>query len=70
MCRQHARRGRADIAFALNNATLPFALRLANLGAEGAMAADPHFANGLDVMGGKIRHEAVAEALDLPYEPA
>ena len=50
-------------AFALNNATLPFALRLANHGAEGAMAADPHLANGLNVMGGKIMHKAVAEAL-------
>lgn len=53
-------------AFALNNATLPFALRLANLGAEAAMAADPHLANGLNVSGGKIRHQAVADALDLP----
>ena len=52
-------------AFALNNATLPFALRLANLGAEGAMAADPHLANGLNVMGGKIMHKAVADALGL-----
>ncbi|MBX9882160.1 MAG: alanine dehydrogenase [Sphingomonas sp.] len=53
-------------AFALNNATLPFVLKLANLGAEAAMAADPHLANGLNVSGGKIRHAAVAEALDLP----
>jgi alanine dehydrogenase len=57
-------------AFALNNATLPFAIKLANLGAEEAMRQDPHLANGLNVSGGKIRHEAVAEALDLPYEPA
>ena len=57
-------------AFALNNATLPFALKIANLGAEEAMRQDPHLANGLNVSGGKIRHEAVAEALDLPYEPA
>lgn len=56
--------------FALNNATLPFALKLANLGAEKAMAADPHLANGLNVSGGKIRNEPVAEALGLPYEPA
>jgi alanine dehydrogenase len=56
--------------FALNNATLPFALKLANLGAEAAMAADEHLANGLNVSGGKIRHEAVAEALALAYEPA
>ena len=57
-------------AFALNNATLPFALKLAKLGAEGAMKADPHLANGLNVSGGKIRHQAVADALDLPYEAA
>jgi len=54
-------------AFALNNATLPFVLRLANLGAEGAMAADRHLAAGLNVMGGQIRHKAVADALDLPF---
>jgi len=56
-------------AFALNNATLPFVLKLANLGADKAMAADPHLAAGLNVAGGKIRHRAVAEALDLPFNP-
>ncbi|MES2097906.1 MAG: alanine dehydrogenase [Pseudomonadota bacterium] len=55
-------------AFALNNATLPFALKLANMGAEAAMKADPHLANGLNVYKGKITHRAVAEALDLPFE--
>ena len=55
-------------AFALNNATLPFVLRLANLGGEAAMAADPHLANGLNVSGGKIRHKAVADALHLPLD--
>jgi len=55
-------------AFALNNATLPFALKLANMGAEAAMKADPHLANGLNVYKGKITHQAVAEALDLPFE--
>ncbi|ARS26068.1 alanine dehydrogenase [Sphingomonas sp. KC8] len=54
-------------AFALNNATLPFVLKLASLGAEAAMAADPHLANGLNVSAGKIRHQAVADALDLPF---
>src|SRR5437868_2540565 len=57
-------------AFALNNATLPFVIKIANLGAEAAMKADPHLAAGLNVSGGKIRHQAVAEALGLPYEPA
>ena len=54
--------------FALNNATLPFALKLANVGAEAAMAADKHLANGLNVSDGKIRLKAVAEALGLPLD--
>jgi alanine dehydrogenase len=54
-------------AFALNNATLPFVLKLASQGAEAAMKSDPHLANGLNVSDGKIRHEAVAEALNLPF---
>ena len=57
-------------AFALNNATLPFALKIANLRADKAMKADPHLAAGLNVSGGKIRHEAVAEALELEFVPA
>ena len=55
-------------AFALNNATLPFALKLANQGAEAAMKADPHLAAGLNVYKGKIAYKAVADDLDLPYE--
>ncbi len=55
-------------AFALNNATLPFVLKLANLGAEAAMRADPHLANGLNVYKGKIAFKAVADDLDLPFE--
>jgi alanine dehydrogenase len=53
-------------AFALNNATLPFVVKLADLGAEAAMAADPHLAAGLNISGGVIRHPAVAESLGLP----
>ena len=53
--------------FALNNATLPLIVRLANEGAEAAMAAHPGLAEGLNVAKGKIRHKAVAEALDLPF---
>jgi alanine dehydrogenase len=56
-------------AFALNNVTLPFVMKIAKLGAEEAMRRDSHLANGLNVSGGKVRHQAVAEALDLPYEP-
>ena len=54
--------------FALNNATLPFAVKLANLGAEAAMRADPHLAAGLNVYRGKIAYKAVADDLDLPFE--
>ncbi|MGN6375186.1 MAG: alanine dehydrogenase [Sphingomonas sp.] len=55
-------------AFALNNATLPFAVKLANVGAEAAMRADKHLANGLNVSNGKIRHPAVAEAFGMPFD--
>ena len=41
-------------------------MKLADLGAEAAMAADPHLAAGLNVAGGKIRYAAVAELLGLP----
>jgi alanine dehydrogenase len=34
------------------------------------MRQDRHLAVGLNVSGGKIRHQAVAEALDLPFEAA
>ncbi|QLC24080.1 alanine dehydrogenase [Parasphingopyxis algicola] len=53
--------------FALNNATLPYVIQLANKGPDKAMADNPHLAAGLNVSGGKIRYEAVAEALDLPF---
>ena len=53
--------------FALNNATLPFVLKLADHGAAGAMKADAHLAAGLNVAAGKIRHAAVAEALGVEY---
>ena len=53
-------------AFALNNATLPFVLKLARMGADAALAADPYLATGLNVSAGKVRHPAVAEALGLP----
>ena len=51
---------------ALGNATLPYVLKLAKLGADAAIAADPHLAAGLNVSGGKLHIAAVAEALGLP----
>lgn len=53
--------------FALNNATLPFILQLANLGYKEAMLADPHLLNGLNVFKGKLTHKAVASALRQQY---
>src|SRR3546814_17365725 len=56
--------------FALNNATLPFVMKLAKLGPEAAMSADSHIASGLNVSAGKIRPKAVAEATGMPLRPA
>jgi alanine dehydrogenase len=56
--------------FALNNATLPFVLALANKGWKKAMAEDPHLRAGLNVYDGKVTHPAVANALGLPYSSA
>ncbi|WP_299396662.1 alanine dehydrogenase [Pelagibius sp.] len=56
--------------FALNNATLPFTLALANKGHRRALAEDPHLKEGLNVAGGKITYRAVAEAHNLDYMPA
>ncbi len=55
-------------AFALNNATLPFTLALANKGYRQALQDDPHLANGLNVYEGAITHEAVAKDLGKPYK--
>jgi alanine dehydrogenase len=55
--------------FALNNATLPFALRLANQGWKGALRADAHLANGLNVHQGHVTNEAVAQDLGMDYRP-
>lgn len=49
--------------FALNNATLPFALALADKGWRQALADDAHLLDGLNVAHGEITHPAVAEAL-------
>ncbi len=54
-------------AFALNNATLPFTLALANKGYNQALKDDPHLAAGLNVYQGAIAHEAVAKDLGKDY---
>ena len=51
---------------ALNNATLPFGLALADHGLE-ALRKDPHLARGLNVLKGEITYPAVAEAMGLGW---
>jgi alanine dehydrogenase len=55
---------------ALNNATLPFAVALANKGAKKACGDDPHLMNGLNIHDGQVTYKAVADALKLKYTPA
>jgi alanine dehydrogenase len=56
--------------YALNNATLPFVLALADKGWRRALAEDPHLCAGLNVAHGKLTHPEVARALGLDYFPA
>ncbi len=55
--------------FALNNATLPFGIALANKGWKQACKDDAHLANGVNVSGGFITYEAVAKDLGKEYRP-
>ena len=56
---------------ALNNATLPYAINLANNGWQKAMQNDPHLLNGLNIHQGKLTYKAVAKAQELDYtEPS
>jgi len=55
---------------ALNNATLPFVLALADKGWRTALSQDPHLLAGLNVCDGKVTCQPVAEAQGLAYTPA
>jgi alanine dehydrogenase len=55
---------------ALNNATLPFVLALAEHGWRGALDGDPHLRDGLNICEGRLTHPAVAHDLGLPLTPA
>jgi alanine dehydrogenase len=54
---------------ALTNATLPYALQLANKGWKQALRDDPALAKGLNVVDGKVVYPAVAEVFGLPFTP-
>jgi len=56
--------------YALNNATLPFMLALADKGWRDAVRNDPHLKHGLNIVDGRITHQAVADALGLDYTAA
>jgi len=54
---------------ALCNATLPFALKIANQGYEKAASEDPGFAEGINLVRGRVTHPAVAESLHMQCQP-
>jgi alanine dehydrogenase len=56
--------------FALNNATLPFVLALADKGWRRALGDNPHLAHGLNIDAGKVTYAAVAQDLGFEYTPA
>jgi alanine dehydrogenase len=53
--------------FALTNATLPYALKLANKGFVDAIASDAGLKAGVNTFAGKLTYEAVAESQQLEY---
>jgi alanine dehydrogenase len=54
---------------ALNNATLPYVLSLADHGWRPALREDAHLRNGLNICRGRVTHPAVARDLDFPFTP-
>ncbi len=56
--------------FALNNATLPYVVNLANKGYRQALMDDVHLKNGLNIHTGHLTQEAVARDLNIAYTPA
>ncbi|MDI3317420.1 MAG: alanine dehydrogenase [Bacillota bacterium] len=56
--------------FALTNATLPYAAKLAGLGWREALRRDPSLARGLQTHDGRVTYQAVAEAHGLAFTPA
>ena len=53
--------------FALNNATLPYIIKLADKGYKAALLEDKGFLDGLNVIHGKVTCKEVAESFDLEY---
>lgn len=55
---------------ALSNATLPYALEIANKGYKKACQDNPALLKGLNTLNGHVTYQAVSEALNLPYQDA
>jgi alanine dehydrogenase len=55
--------------YALTNATMRYAVKLADRGLEGAIKDDPVFISGLNTYRGTVPHKAVAEALGVAHTP-
>ncbi|MEA2168309.1 MAG: alanine dehydrogenase [Solirubrobacteraceae bacterium] len=53
--------------YALTNATMPYVVRLADMGVKAALTADPGFLAGLNVMGGQVTYAPVAGDQGLPF---
>ena len=56
--------------YALTNATMPYVLQLAALGAARAVEANPGLRPGVNVAGGRVTYQPVADAVGVPYAPA
>jgi alanine dehydrogenase len=56
--------------FALTNATLPYAIKLADMGYKDACASDPGLAGGINIECGRVTNAPVAETFGLDYTPA
>jgi alanine dehydrogenase len=55
--------------YALTNATLPYALQIANKGVNKGLAENSVMARGLNIMEGKVTHQAIAQELGYKYYP-
>ena len=67
--REHAGAVPITSTKALTNVTLPYVEAIADHGLAEAVASDPSLGRGVNVLDGKITHEAIAEAHGLDYTP-
>jgi alanine dehydrogenase len=56
-------------SYALCNVTFPYVLKIANRGLASACAADAGLAHAVNMHGGRITNQAVAETFQMPFEP-